>query len=97
MEALRSLKVELAVIGSLPDHSGLAAAVGDVPVVVAGGGRQGLAWADVVRSDDAAGAGLVVDHLVARGHQRIAHLGGAGGEVAGEPRLPGRHGPPRAR
>jgi DNA-binding LacI/PurR family transcriptional regulator len=83
VEALRSLKVEgLVVIGSLPGPSGLAAAVGDVPVVVAGGGRQGLAKADVVRSDDAAGAGLVVDHLVARGHERIAHLGGAGGEVA---------------
>jgi DNA-binding LacI/PurR family transcriptional regulator len=85
VEALRSLKVEgLVVIGSLPDHSGLAAAVGDVPVVVAGAGRQDLAAADVVRSDDAAGAGLAVDHLVARGHRRIAHLGGAGGEVAGE-------------
>jgi DNA-binding LacI/PurR family transcriptional regulator len=85
VEALRSLKVEgLVVVGSLPDHSGLAAAIGDVPVVVAGAGRQGLARADVVRSDDAAGAGLVVDHLVARGHERIAHLGGAGGEVADE-------------
>jgi DNA-binding LacI/PurR family transcriptional regulator len=85
VEALRSLKVEgLVVIGSLPDHSGLAAAVGEVPAVVAGAGRQGLARADVVRSDDAAGAGLVVDHLVDRGHRRIAHLGGAGGEVADE-------------
>lgn len=85
VEALRSLKVEgLVVIGSLPDHSGLADAVGDVPVVVAGAGRQGLARAYVVRSDDAAGAGLVVDHLVALGHERIAHLGGAGGEVADE-------------
>jgi DNA-binding LacI/PurR family transcriptional regulator len=83
VEALCSLKVEgLVVVGSLPDHSGLGAAVGDVPVVVAGAGRQDLARADVVRSDDAAGTGLAVDHLVARGHQRIAHLGGAGGEVA---------------
>jgi DNA-binding LacI/PurR family transcriptional regulator len=85
IEALRSLKVEgLVVVGSLPDHSGLVDAVGDVPVVVAGAGRQGLVRADVVRSDDAAGAGLVVDHLVAHGHERIAHLGGAGGEVADE-------------
>jgi LacI family transcriptional regulator len=51
---------------------------------VAGAGGQGLGRADVVRSDDAAGSGLVVDHLVARGHRRIAHLGGVGGEVADE-------------
>jgi DNA-binding LacI/PurR family transcriptional regulator len=85
VEALRSLRVEgLVVVGSLPDHGGLAAAIGDVPVVVAGAGGQGLGRADVVRSDDAAGSGLVVDHLVARGHRRIAHLGGVGGEVADE-------------
>ncbi|HEX2158982.1 MAG TPA: substrate-binding domain-containing protein, partial [Actinomycetes bacterium] len=56
----------------------------DLPVVVVGARAEGLARADAVRSDDAAGMELVVDHLVERGHRRIAHLGGAGGAVASE-------------
>ena len=58
--------------------------VGDLPVVVVGARAEGLARTDVVRSDDAAGMELVVDHLVERGHRRVAHLGGAGGAVAAE-------------
>ena len=53
-------------------------------MVVVGARAEGLARADAVRSDDAAGMELVVDHLVERGHRRIAHLGGAGGAVAAE-------------
>ena len=83
--ALRDLRVDaLLVVGSVPDRPRLAEEVGDLPVVVVGARAEGLARADAVRSDDAAGMGLVVDHLVARGHRRIAHLGGAGGAVAGE-------------
>jgi DNA-binding LacI/PurR family transcriptional regulator len=83
--ALRDLRVDgLLVVGSVPDRARLAEAVGDLPVVVVGARAEGLARADAVRSDDAAGMELVVDHLVERGHRRIAHLGGAGGAVAAE-------------
>ena len=83
--ALRDLRVDgLLVVGSVPDGARLAEVVGDLPVVVVGARAEGLARTDVVRSDDAAGMELVVDHLVERGHRRIAHLGGAGGAVAAE-------------
>jgi DNA-binding LacI/PurR family transcriptional regulator len=83
--ALRDLRVDgLLVVGSVPDRARLAEVVGDLPVVVVGARVEGLASADVVRSDDAAGMALVVDHLVERGHRRIAHLGGTGGAVATE-------------
>jgi DNA-binding LacI/PurR family transcriptional regulator len=83
--ALRDLRVDgLLVVGSVPDPELLVDVVGDAPVVVVGAKAEGLARADVVRSDDAAGMGLVVDHLVERGHRRIAHLGGADGAVAAE-------------
>jgi DNA-binding LacI/PurR family transcriptional regulator len=89
--ALRDLRVDgLLVVGSVPDRARLAEAVGDLPVVVVGARAEGLARADAVRSDDAAGMELVVDHLVERGHRRIAHLGGVGGAVAAE-RAAGYH------
>jgi DNA-binding LacI/PurR family transcriptional regulator len=83
--ALRDLRIDgLLVVGSVPDRARLAEVVADLPVVVVGARAEGLARADAVRSDDAAGMELVVDHLVERGHRRIAHLGGAGGAVATE-------------
>ena len=83
--ALRDLRVDgLLVVGSVPDRARLGEAVGNLPVVVVGARAEGLARADAVRSDDAAGMELVVDHLVERGHRRIVHLGGAGGAVAAE-------------
>jgi DNA-binding LacI/PurR family transcriptional regulator len=83
--ALQDLRVDgLLVVGSVPDRARLAEVVGDLPVAVVGARAEGLAGADVVRSDDAAGIELVVDHLVERGHHRIVHLGGAGGAVATE-------------
>jgi DNA-binding LacI/PurR family transcriptional regulator len=82
---LRDLRVDgLMVVGSVPDRARLAELVADLPVVVVGARAEGLAVADVVRSDDAAGMELVVDHLVARGHRHVAHLGGSGGAVAEE-------------
>jgi DNA-binding LacI/PurR family transcriptional regulator len=83
--AMRDLRVDgLLVVGSVPERARLVEVVGDLPVVVVGARAEGLSRADVVRSDDAAGMELVVDHLVERGHRRIAHLGGAGGAVATE-------------
>jgi DNA-binding LacI/PurR family transcriptional regulator len=83
--ALRDLRIDgLLVVGSVPDPARLAEVAADLPVVVVGARAEGLARADAVRSDDAAGMELVVDHLVERGHRRIAHLGGAGGAVASE-------------
>ena len=83
--ALRDLRVDgLLVVGSVPDRARLAEVVGDLPVVVVGARAEGMTRADAVRSDDAAGMELVVDHLVERGHRRIAHLGGSGGAVAEE-------------
>src|SRR5215212_5446148 len=82
--ALRDLRIDgLLVVGSVPDRARLAEVAGELAVVV-GARAEGLARADAVRGDDAAGMELVVDHLVERGHRRIAHLGGAGGAVATE-------------
>ena len=53
-------------------------------VVFAGGGPDYIDTADVVRSDDAHGMSMVVEHLIAQGHEHIAHLGGLGGSVGRE-------------
>jgi DNA-binding LacI/PurR family transcriptional regulator len=83
---LKDLRVEaMLVVGSVPDRAALAQVLGDMPVVVAAAGAEGLR-ADVVRNDDHLGMRLVVDYLVAAGHTAIAHLGGVGGAVAEERR-----------
>ena len=80
--ALKDLRVEaMLVVGSVPDRKALAEVLGDMPVVVAAAGAEGLR-ADVVRNDDRLGMRLVVDYLVAAGHTAVAHLGGLGGVVA---------------
>src|SRR3954466_14442244 len=82
--ALKDLRVEaMLVVGSVPDRRALAEVLGDMPVVVAAAGAEGLR-ADVIRNDDHLGMRLVVDYLVAGGHTAIAHLGGLGGAVADE-------------
>ncbi len=70
------------VVGSVPDLIELAAIVPHVPVVIASGAAEDLTVAATVRSDDVTGMRLAIDHLVARGHRRIAHIGGLGGLVA---------------
>ena len=62
--------------------SAFAAAAAEIPVVVVG--RQvRSADADCVLIDEQHGTGLVLDHLVALGHKRIAHVDG--GRGAGGP------------
>jgi DNA-binding LacI/PurR family transcriptional regulator len=80
--ALKDLRVEaMLVVGSVPDRRALTELLGDMPVVVAAAGAEGLR-ADMVRNDDQLGMRLVVDYLVAAGHTAVAHLGGLGGVVA---------------
>ncbi len=85
LQAYRDLRVAgLLVVGSVPETEPFHHAAGDSPVVFAGGGPDYVKTADIVRTDDAAGIAMVVDHLVSLGHERIVHLGGAGGSVAAE-------------
>jgi DNA-binding LacI/PurR family transcriptional regulator len=85
LQAFRDLRVAgLLVIGSVPDTAPFSRVVSGDAVVFAGGGPDYIATADVVRSDDAVGMSMIVDHLVSLGHERIAHIGGSGGSVARE-------------
>ncbi|GAB3276300.1 LacI family DNA-binding transcriptional regulator [Sinomonas notoginsengisoli] len=85
LQAYRDLRVSgLLVIGSVPDAAVFHEAVGKGPVVFAGGGPDYVDTADIVRTDDAAGIAMVVDHLVSLGHERIVHVGGQGGSAATE-------------
>ena len=67
-----------------------------VPLVLVGGARARRTL-DVVRSSDDRGSGLVVDHLVALGHRRLAHVDGGStlpstGRCRGFSRALTRHG-----
>ena len=82
LQAFRDLRVAgLLVIGTVPDKAPFSRVVSGGAVVFAGGGPDYIDTADVVRSDDAHGMSMVVDHLIDQGHERIAHLGGLGGSV----------------
>ena len=82
--ALKDLRVEaMLVVGSVPDRQALAEVLGDMPVVVAAAGAEGLR-ADVVRNDDHLGMRLVVDYLVAARTHGHRPSGRPGGVVAEE-------------
>jgi DNA-binding LacI/PurR family transcriptional regulator len=70
------------VVGSVPDMAALSKMSSNVPIVVASAVADNLPSASTVRSDDVVGMQLVIDHLVGRGHRRIAHIGGEGGLVS---------------
>lgn len=69
------------IVGSVPDMDVVASRVGRARLVVASAYPGALRGAVTVRGDDGAGMASVVDHLVERGHRRIAHAGGEGGPV----------------
>jgi DNA-binding LacI/PurR family transcriptional regulator len=82
LQAFRDLCVAgLLVVGTVPDKAPFNRAVSGGAVVFAGGGPDYIDTADVVRSDDTLGMSMVVEHLIAQGHENIAHLGGLGGSV----------------
>lgn len=85
LKAFRDLRVAgLLVVGTVPDKAPFSRAVSGGAVVFAGGGPDYIDTADVVRSDDAHGMAMVVEHLIAQGHENIVHLGGLGGSVGRE-------------
>jgi DNA-binding LacI/PurR family transcriptional regulator len=85
LQAFRDLGVAgLLVVGTVPDKAPFSRVVSGGAVVFAGGGPDYIDTADVVRSDDAHGISMAVEHLIEQGHERIAHLGGLGGSVGRE-------------
>ncbi|SJM71308.1 LacI family DNA-binding transcriptional regulator [Gulosibacter sp. 10] len=83
LEALADLRPRsVLVVGTVPELEKLVKLVPQVPIVVASAIVEHLAVAATVRTDDWAGIRLAVEHLVGLGHERIAHIGGAGGAVA---------------
>jgi DNA-binding LacI/PurR family transcriptional regulator len=71
----------LLLLGPTLPAATLAPIVEAVPTVVLGRPVD-LPDADVVRADDAGGVARAVDHLVALGHRRIAHVDGGTGAIA---------------
>ena len=70
------------VVGSIPTMHELAALPEKVQIVVAGAIAEGLPRASTVRSDDAKGISLAIDHLIAAGHSNIGHISIKSGAVS---------------
>ncbi|WP_222711086.1 LacI family DNA-binding transcriptional regulator [Quadrisphaera setariae] len=71
----------LVLVGSLEPTPAVLEAARRLPTVVAGALDVDLPDVDVSVQDDAAGARLATEHLLALGHRRLAHLAGAAGAV----------------
>jgi DNA-binding LacI/PurR family transcriptional regulator len=67
----------IVVIGTLPDLSVVEEVADTVPTVLAATRVEDGDY-DVVSGDDEQGVRLAVEHLLALGHRRIAHVGGEG-------------------
>lgn len=72
----------LILAGSMPQTPALENAARSVPTVVLSSRNFSLPNVDVVANDDDAGSRLAVEHLIALGHTRIAHVAGDSGRVA---------------
>lgn len=72
----------LVLVGSMPSTPSVTTAAAAVPTVVAAGRDIVLPRVDVIANDDRMGTTLAVEHLIALGHRRIAHLAGGHEAVA---------------
>jgi DNA-binding LacI/PurR family transcriptional regulator len=80
VEAFLSHRVDgLALLGSQLPPSAIQELARETPTVIAGRRIDGVDWVAV---DDAAGAALATEHLIALGHRRIAHIDGGNGAGA---------------
>lgn len=83
LAVLRDLRPSgLITVGTIPEFSELADLTAVIPTVVASAIDATADTVASVRTDDAAGMVLVVDHLVAQGARHITFIGGAGGTVS---------------
>lgn len=81
VESFLSLRIDgLALMGSQLPAEEIQQVAKEIPTVIAGRGVEGV---DSVSVDDVVGAALATEHLIALGHQRIAHIDGGEGAGAG--------------
>lgn len=72
----------LVLMGTMPTSPTLEEAAKRLPTVMVGHRDFRLPLADMSAQDDTTGARVAVEHLVALGHRRIAHLAGVEGQAA---------------
>ncbi len=84
LETFLQFRVDgLVLAGPTITTSSMEQAAGTTPIVIVGRKTRSTK-VDSVNTDDESGAGLAVDHLVALGHRRIAHVdGGTGAGASG--------------
>ena len=76
LDTLLELRVDGLILASpMLDIQAISAAAAEVPLVLVAR-RSRMTTIDSVANDDPTGARLVVDHLVALGHRKIAHIDG---------------------
>jgi len=86
IETLLDFRCEaIFLLGSVLPATELVALTGGIPIVSIGRPVE-LPQFDVIRTGDREGFRLIIDHLVALGHRRIAHADGGDGYVSAERR-----------